>query len=105
MNEMNDTSESPVPEPPASPVPCKECQAGVMQLHFVTYFTWLAEEAIMVPNFPAWICDVCGRREYDEKSLSWLSMLLNPDAGKPTGRKPIPRRRPSRLAPRPSAQS
>ena len=45
------------------PIPCSECQAGMMRLHFITYFTWLGEELITVPNFPAWICDVCGRRE------------------------------------------
>ncbi len=66
-----------------------------MHLEYITYFTWLGDELITVPNFPAWVCDVCGRREYDEKSISWLTMLLNPDAGKPTGRKPLlPRRRP-----------
>ncbi|NCP16729.1 YgiT-type zinc finger protein [bacterium] len=62
--------------------PCNDCQAGVMRLQFITYFTWLSDELITVPNFPAWICDVCGRREYDERAISWLSMLLNPDAGK-----------------------
>lgn len=98
-------SEIPEPERPASPYPCNDCQAGMMHLRFVTYFTWLAEEPIMVPNFPAWICDVCGRRDYDEKSLSWLTMLLNPDAGKPTGSKRLPKRRSIRPAPRPPAQS
>ncbi len=97
--------EVPDSEKPATPFPCDECQAGMMRLRFVTYFTWLAEEPIMVPNFPAWICDVCGRREYDEKSLSWLTMLLNPDAGKPTGRKPLPKHRPIQPSTRPSAQS
>jgi YgiT-type zinc finger domain-containing protein len=86
-------------------VPCNECQAGVMRLKFITYFTWLDEELITVPNFPAWICDVCGRREYDEKSISWLTMLLNPNAGKPTGRKRSRARTTHRTAPRPSAES
>ena len=67
-----------------------------MHLQFITYFTWLSDELITVPNFPAWICDVCGRREYDEKSISWLTMLLNPDAGEPTGRKPALPRLPAR---------
>jgi YgiT-type zinc finger domain-containing protein len=86
-------------------VPCNECQAGVMRLKFITYFTWLDEELITVPNFPAWICDVCGRREYDEKSISWLTMLLDPNAGKPTGRKRVRARPAHRSAPRPSAES
>ncbi len=87
------------------PFQCDECQAGMLRLRFITYFTWLGEELITVPNFPAWICDVCGRREYDEKSISWLTMLLNPNAGKPTGRKPTPHHAPPRVAPRPSAES
>lgn len=68
--------------------PCKECQAGVLRLTYLTYFTWLDEELVTVPNFPAWVCDVCGRREYDERAISWLATLLNPETGKPTRRRP-----------------
>jgi len=86
-------TETPVADQPTTPVPCDECQAGVKHLQFITYFTWLGDELVMVPNFPAWICDVCGRREYDEKSIAWLTMLLNPDAGKPPkSRTAAPRR-------------
>jgi len=68
---------------------CTECQAGVMHMRHITYFTWLDEELITVPNFPAWVCDVCGRREYDERAISWLVTILNPETGKASG----PRRR------------
>jgi YgiT-type zinc finger domain-containing protein len=71
--------------------PCNECQAGMMRLQYITYFTWLSDELITVPNFPAWICDVCGRREYDDRAIAWLSMLLNPDAGKSPTRARRPR--------------
>lgn len=87
-------------------VPCNECAAGKMQPRLITYFTWLGEELITVPHFPAWVCDVCGRREYDEKSISWLAMLLNPNAGKPTRRKkttPHPRPRPGSHRPAPES--
>ena len=67
-------------------MPCNECAAGIMHIRHITYFTWLGEELITVPSFPAWICDVCGKREYDERAISWLTMLLSPDAGKPTNR-------------------
>ena len=68
--------------------PCTECQTGVLQLQYLTYFTWLNSELITVPNFPAWVCDVCGRREYDARAITWLNTLLNPDAGKhPVGRR------------------
>lgn len=62
--------------------PCTECQAGVMHLEYLTYFTWLGEELVTVPNFPAWVCDVCGRREYDQRAITWLAALLNPETGK-----------------------
>ena len=61
---------------------CNECQAGMMHLRYMTYFTWLDEELVTVPNFPAWVCDVCGRREYDSSAISWLTTILNPEAGK-----------------------
>ena len=58
----------------------------MMQVCYITYFTWLGEELITVPNFPAWVCDVCGRREYDERAISWLAMLISPNAGRPTSK-------------------
>jgi len=83
--------------------PCIECHAGIMQPRQLTYFTWLGDELITVPHFPAWICDVCGKREYDEKAILWLNMLLDPNAGKPTkNRRRAPRpHRPQAGAPRP----
>jgi hypothetical protein len=39
--------------------------------------TWLGDELITVPDFPAWVCDVCGRREYDLQALNQLNLLLN----------------------------
>jgi YgiT-type zinc finger domain-containing protein len=69
---------------------CTECQAGMMHLQHLTYFTWLDEELVSVPNFPAWVCDMCGRREYDARAISWLVTILNPETGKASA----PRRRP-----------
>lgn len=68
---------------------CPECHTGVYRLEYLTYFTWLNDELITVPNFPSWVCDVCGKREYDVRAVSWLNMLLSPT----TGRKPRTRRR------------
>jgi YgiT-type zinc finger domain-containing protein len=69
---------------------CSECQTGVFHLQHITYFTWLNDELVTVPNFPAWICDVCGRREYDSRAITWLNTLLSPEAGH---RRPSPNRR------------
>jgi YgiT-type zinc finger domain-containing protein len=75
---------------------CPECHAGHYHLQYLTYFTWLNEELVTVPNFPAWVCDVCGRREYDVRAVSWLNTLLSPHTGcrKMTRRRPRSRPRP-----------
>lgn len=90
---------------PSSPVyPCRECQAGKLRRQYVTYLTWLGDELISVPDFPAWVCDVCGRREYDMQALNRLSLLLSPHAGKTPQhrrRRVVPRNRPK---PRHSSQ-
>lgn len=74
---------------PEYPHVCPECHTGVLHLEYLTYFTWLNDELITVPNFPSWVCDVCGKREYDNHAVTWLNMLLSPT----TGRKRPPRRR------------
>ena len=58
---------------------CLECGTGVLKLQHLTYFTWLNNELITVPDFPAYVCDICGRREYDGRSITWLNTLLNPE--------------------------
>ena len=84
-------------------IPCTECQAGQMRREFLTYFTWLGDELITVPDFPAWVCDICGRREYDVHALNQLTLLLNPIAGKSTRKMRHPARRPeSKTGSRPS---
>ena len=75
--------------------PCEECGAGVLRMNSITYFTWLNEELITVPNFPAWICDVCGRREFDPRAVAWLNTLLNPSAGRKPKMRPGRRNRTS----------
>ncbi len=76
---------------------CPECKTGVLRMQYITYFTWLNDELITVPNFPAWVCDMCGRREYDARAVNWLNTLLNPSTGRRTA--PHSRRKsgPSRI--------
>jgi YgiT-type zinc finger domain-containing protein len=101
---MSDTSTA--KNVPGMSYPCHECQAGMVKLRFVTFFTWLGDELITVPNFPAWVCDVCGRREYDDRAVNWLSALLNPDAGHPTRHLKTPERSgPKHNLPRASTES
>ena len=77
-----------------APVPCPECQAGEMHRVYLTYYTRLGKQMIIIPDFPAWVCDVCGRREYDPHALLRLSYVLSPSAGNetlpPPGAQPQP---------------
>jgi YgiT-type zinc finger domain-containing protein len=77
-------SNQPPSEPPSGQQSyvCPECHAGLMRLEYLTYFTWLNQELITVPNFPSWVCDICGRREYDGRAITWLNTLLQPNAGR-----------------------
>jgi YgiT-type zinc finger domain-containing protein len=79
---------------------CPECHAGVMEQAFITYLTWLGSELITVPDFPAWVCDVCGRRDYDSQAISWLNTILNSGAGHSSS----PKRPKPPSSDRPSAQ-
>lgn len=76
----NDKKASSIAQPKV-PAICPECQTGVLHLEYITYFTWLNQELVTVPNFPAWVCDVCGRREYDARTINWLNSLLSPETG------------------------
>lgn len=87
----------------AKPIQCNDCQAGVLHKRLVTYFTWLGDELITVTNFPAWVCDVCGKREYDRQAEIWLQALLKPEAGKSTIKPKKARQKPNRKTP-PSVQ-
>ncbi len=73
--------------------PCRECSAGQMRMQKVTYYTWLMDELITVSDFPAWVCDICGRREYDQPSINQLSLILSPNAGQNTKRRRTVRKR------------
>lgn len=68
---------------PIETIPCSECQAGKMRRQYITYLTWLGDELVTVPDFPAWVCDICGKREYDGSALNRLALILSPNAGKP----------------------
>jgi hypothetical protein len=42
---------------------------------------------ITVPDFPVWVCDMCGHREEDVRARRWLNILLSPTVGHPTRRR------------------
>ncbi|MEW6568503.1 MAG: YgiT-type zinc finger protein [Chloroflexota bacterium] len=74
---------------------CPECQLGLLRQRRVSYFTMDGGQLISVPDFPAWVCDVCGRREYDAAAVAELRLMLESTRQ--------PRRRAKR--PRPEAEA
>ncbi len=72
---------------PVSEYRCTECAGGLRRLHHLTYFTWFRDQLITVPNFPAWVCDMCGRRDYDTRAVSWLKTILNTQRGRKINRR------------------
>jgi YgiT-type zinc finger domain-containing protein len=63
---------------PETALPCTECQAGHMHRRTLTHFTYLGDELITVPDFPAWVCDMCGHWELDIHALDRLTLVLSP---------------------------
>lgn len=59
--------------------PCPECQVGALNPRRAAYVTTLEGNYVCVPDFPAWVCDLCGRREYDAAALAELSAVLASD--------------------------
>ena len=60
---------------------CPECQVGLVKRRGSTYYTWIGNELGIVPDFPCWVCDVCGHRDWDQGAVLQLGMLLSPTAG------------------------
>jgi YgiT-type zinc finger domain-containing protein len=63
---------------------CPECQVGTLRPGAVPYYAILEGTVVTVPNFPAWVCDVCRHCEYDEDALEDLRAVLGPSADLPT---------------------
>jgi YgiT-type zinc finger domain-containing protein len=62
----------------ASPSPsrCPQCMVGALTPARVFYCRWSDGHFITVPDFPAWVCDVCGAREYDAQAVLELQTLI-----------------------------
>jgi len=98
------------PEEAAPPTPrpvsyvCPHCQTGTLRLRRVVFAKWYGGQFVTMPNFPGWVCDVCGERENDAVALEQINTLLGAEldlrqaAGRPKRRSLTnlaPRQRPS----------
>jgi YgiT-type zinc finger domain-containing protein len=55
---------------------CPHCQTGTLHLRRVVFAHWHGGQFITIPNFPGWVCDVCGEREYDSVALDQVQTIL-----------------------------
>jgi YgiT-type zinc finger domain-containing protein len=72
------SSENEIPKPLAT---CPHCGAGALSLQRVVYARWYGSHFITIPNFPSWVCDVCGSLEYDQTALEQVRLVLGREAG------------------------
>lgn len=66
-------------EPPPS-FTCPHCQTGTLHQQKVVFAHLFEDHFITIPNFPGWVCDICGTREYDSAALEQLELILGPEA-------------------------
>jgi YgiT-type zinc finger domain-containing protein len=55
---------------------CSNCHIGTLQRKMGTYAARHAEQFVVIPSLPIWICDVCGERTYDGVVLNQLLPLI-----------------------------
>ena len=62
---------------------CATCHIGTLHLNKATYAAWHADQFVVVPALPTWVCDVCGERTYDDAALDQLLSLIGPASPRP----------------------
>jgi YgiT-type zinc finger domain-containing protein len=88
------------PEEPEPHYLCPSCQMGTLRLRAVTFAHWFEGQFITIPRFPAWVCNICGAREYDGAALEQLELILGPEAD--LRREAAQRARRTKSAPQPA---
>ena len=61
---------------PADPETCPRCYVGRIEQRRVTFSTIVGGRLLNVPDFPAWVCDVCHAFMYDPQAVLRLNAVL-----------------------------
>lgn len=56
--------------------PCELCRIGRCQPTAAPYIYWVNKRVLVLPNAPAYLCDICGQLHYDAYFLNTLDILL-----------------------------
>jgi len=60
---------------------CEKCRIGHYHLTSAPYLRWLDDQIMVIPDSPAYACDICDNMVYDANFLDKLQMLLDQLAG------------------------
>jgi YgiT-type zinc finger domain-containing protein len=55
---------------------CEFCRIGHYEDVVVPYIQWVNGQIMVIPNAPAYSCDICGYMEYDVHFMQKLNQLL-----------------------------
>jgi YgiT-type zinc finger domain-containing protein len=55
---------------------CEFCRIGHYESVVAPYIQWLDGHIMVIPNAPAYSCDICGHMEYDLRFVQQLDKLL-----------------------------
>ena len=80
---------------------CPQCQIGALKPRRAFFFTLQDGQPICVPDFPSWVCDLCGFLQYDPNALIELRVMLESDR-RTRRRRRYPRAGTNPESPRPS---
>ncbi|MEZ4518180.1 MAG: hypothetical protein R3C44_15620 [Chloroflexota bacterium] len=74
---------------------CEDCGVGYYQPQSAPYLLPLGNRMMVIPDAPAYSCDVCGYRTFDEEFLNAIHNLLaqaaaNPAKSKRRAQRPQP---------------
>ncbi len=91
---------------PGPPDICPHCQMGTLRPKAVVFAHWFEGQFITIPDFPGWVCDICGERQYDAEAIERLETILGPEADlrREASRRARRRKLNSEPAPRPNGR-
>lgn len=71
---------------------CPRCFIGVLRFSLEPYTILWKEQVINVSDSPAYTCDICAYREYEDELVNWVHELIGTQGG--DGEEPRPRNHP-----------
>ncbi len=55
---------------------CPTCRIGRLGKRSMAYLEWHGKSLLIANRMPAYVCDICGERMYDDEAVESLQQLL-----------------------------